>query len=322
MEGKNKKVAVTGANGFLGSFITECLINRGYDVTAVVRKTSDKRWIENLPVKFSYATLEDKESLEKSFKEVEMVVHNAGIVKSQNPFDFFKINTEGTKNVLNAAIKKGISKIVYISSQAAAGPSINKKEKKEEEPENPQSMYGKSKLEAEKILLSKRSKINVVILRPSAVYGPRDREFFSLVKLYYMGIKIYPGKKPFFTSLIYVKDVAQAVEKALSKRIESGKVYFVSDGVVYNLSYIYTLLEEFTAKKALRISLPLPFIPFLASIFFKDSVMTKDKVKDLKFRYWIVSNERARKELEFVPLYTLRKGLKETIRWYKRKGWL
>lgn len=322
MEKKDKKIAITGANGFLGSHITELLVEEGYNVKAVIRKSSNLQWIKHLPVNFGYADVTEKESLEKNFEKIDVVIHNAGLVKTKHPEEYFRINTQGTENVVKACVAKKVKKLIYISSQAASGPSSPNRERKEEDPAQPKSLYGKSKLEAEKVLLKYRNKIDIVILRPSAIYGPRDTEMLALFKTYVKGFKIYPGKGKLYLSLVYVKDVANMVKLVIENKVSSGEIFFISDGVVYNLDYIYKVMEEITLKKAVPLTIPLFALPLLTSLFFANSAMTYDKIQDLKYRYWIVSIEKAQKILKFQPQYTLKKGLRETIKWYERKGWI
>lgn len=315
------KVLLTGCSGFLGSHIAEELVKNNYEVYGLIRKTSKLEWIKKLPLKLVYGDLEDKNSLFEATQGKEAVIHSAGFIRGKDYTKFYEVNVEGTRNILEASLKNGVKKFIYISSQAAAGPSLGKKEKTEEEEAQPVSEYGKSKLQAEKEVLKAKDKIDVVVLRMASIYGPRDRETLLLFSYFMKGVKIYFGSGEMYFSLIYVKDAAKAVRKTLEKQVKSGSIYFVSDGIPYNLSYFYDVLSNVTGKKAITLRIPIFLLRFLSD-FFKNSSFSPDKVKDIEMKYWLVSSDKVVKELEYQAEYTLKKGLWETINWYKKMGWL
>ena len=147
-------VLVTGGNGFVGSHTVEQLVNRGHKVTCLVRKTSDLKWLKDISVDFVYGDILDPDSIEKSVRSAEAIVHIAGLVRALKKETYFKANQTGTKNLVDAVLRSNpkLKKFVYISSQAAMGPSVNKLPKQISEPETPISDYGASKLAGEKEL--------------------------------------------------------------------------------------------------------------------------------------------------------------------------
>jgi len=146
------KVFLTGGSGFLGSFVAEQLTGEGHTVRALVRPRSDKRALEKLPrVEFAPGAIEDPASLGPALDGVDAVVHVAGIVKARKPADFFAVNTQGTRNLLDAAVARGgLRRFVYVSSLAAVGPSADGTPVPDDAEPRPVTHYGRSKLEAER----------------------------------------------------------------------------------------------------------------------------------------------------------------------------
>ncbi|MCJ7578895.1 MAG: NAD(P)-dependent oxidoreductase, partial [candidate division Zixibacteria bacterium] len=221
---KNKqkpKALVTGANGFVGSHLVEKLLSIGYQVTCLVRKTSNLRWLSGLKVEYVYADISERESLSREagsfgknvLKDVDFIFHVAGLTKAKTEEEYSKANYEGTKNLLEACVKDNpqIKRFVYISSQAAVGPGKDDRPLDETAPCNPITDYGKSKLEGEKIVLEYSSKLPVTVIRPPAVYGPRDSDILSFFKVANKGFKTLFGKGESYLSLCYIEDLVDGI---------------------------------------------------------------------------------------------------------------
>ena len=174
------KTLVTGATGFIGSHLVEELLKGGHRVTCLVRKTSNLQWINGLNVRLIYGDCTIKESLLNAVADFDYIFHLAGLTKAANERDFFSANALGTENLVSAVIEKNpdTKRFVYLSSLAAAGPSCDGTPAKEAGEPKPVSAYGRSKLEGERIVMRHKNTIPVTVIRPPAVYGPRDKDFY------------------------------------------------------------------------------------------------------------------------------------------------
>ncbi len=256
------EVLVTGANGFVGSHICEALIKAGFSVRALVRKTSDLTNIKDLPLKLIYGDLNDAPSLLAAVTGVRVIINNAGLVKAINPDDFQRVNCGGTENILSA-IKQcnpGISKLIHISSTAASGPSPDNYPINEEHPPGPLTAYGRSKLAGEMAVLAQKDSIPSVVLRPCAVYGPRDQEMYSFFKAIKLGVKPHFGSGENYINFTYVKDLADAVVKAISSKVPSGSIYFVAEKRSYSYSEASDIIAQILKKKTFNLRVPGPVL--------------------------------------------------------------
>ncbi len=324
------KAVVTGASGFVGAFLCEELLAHDHTVTACVRTTSNLRWLEGLEVSIAYADLLDADSLRNAFDRADAVYHVAGLVRADRRRDFMKVNCEGTRNVAEAAFKAcGSGRIVFVSSQAAAGPSPGPEGIDEGAEAQPVSAYGESKLEAEK-LLEGLEDLEVVIVRPSVVYGPRDSEtlsFFQIVAK--LGVRPFLHGGVTVLSMIEVHDLVRGIRLAGEAPQAAGKTYFLSAPKPYRLDEV---LEEIArAFKKRTFALPVPRIKLSAaaelSQFFSQfssgpARLSHLKLAELAQRYWVVRTERAQRELGFRADTPLSEGIKAAARWYVQNGWL
>lgn len=317
-----KKVLVTGASGFLGSHISEAAHEAGYDVHALIRKTSSYRWLKHDWLNIHVSELDDRKTLFSILKDVDAVIHNAGTLWGA----YHKVNTEGTRVVAEESVKVGIKSFVYISSLAAGGSSKGPYAKDGGEPDNPISSYGHSKKAAEQLLYNLRGKLHVVILRYPMIYGPRDTQGLRLFKTFKIFINPSVGLRRRYISAVYVKDAALAAVRALFAPVGSGSCYNISDGADYTFNKLYKVVGKIWGRKALRIPVPFDLIMFgawLVNDFLKGkTAFNPDQMGMFRERYWLVSPERAISELGWEPQVDIYQGVKETVRWYKEKGWL
>src|SRR5438105_10238363 len=170
------RVLLTGGSGFLGSFVAEQLAAEGHVVRALVRPRSERKVLDKLPrVELAPGAIEDRASLGAAVDGVDAVVHVAGIVKARRPAEFFEVNTQGTRNLLEAAMRRPVPRFVYVSSLAAVGPSADGTPVPDDVEPRPVTHYGRSKLEAERAVLAAKDRLHVTVVRPPLIYGPRDR---------------------------------------------------------------------------------------------------------------------------------------------------
>ena len=330
------KILITGASGFIGSFIVEEALKRGFETWAAMRKSSSKAYLQDERIKFIELNLNSKAQLVEQLKgkDFDYVVHAAGVTKCLNKADFHRINTEGTKNLVEALleVKMPLKRFVFISSLSVFG-AIKEKMPYDEIHENdtpqPNTAYGKSKLEAELYLDTVGSRIPYIILRPTGVYGPKEKDYFIMAKSIKQHSDFAVGYQRQDITFVYVTDVVQAVFLALEKG-ENGRKYFLSDGEVYQSTTFSDLIhEELGRPWWIRITAPVWvlrivtfFGEYVGRMTGKVTALNNDKYNILKQRNWRCDIEPARKELGYDPKVQLAEGVKTTIKWYKDNKWL
>lgn len=330
------KILVTGASGFIGSFIVEEALRRGMDTWAAVRGSSKRDFLQDGRIHFIELNLSSQSQLEEQLHghQFDYVVHAAGVTKCLNDSDFFKINTEGTKNLVNAllSLQMPVRRFVYVSSLSIFGAIRETqpyKEILESDTPMPNTNYGHSKLQAELWLDSLRASFPYVILRPTGVYGPRERDYFMVAKSIRQHTDFAVGFRQQDITFVYVLDVVQAVFLACEKG-QTGRKYFLSDGQVYQSATFSNLIrKELGNPWWIRVTAPiwlLRVITFfgdkIGHITGKISALNNDKFHILKQRNWRCDIEPARRELGYEPQYTLTEGVPLTIKWYRENGWL
>lgn len=330
------KILVTGASGFIGSFIVEEALRRGMDTWAAVRGSSKCDFLQDGRIHFIELNLSSQSQLEEQLHghQFDYVVHAAGVTKCLNDSDFFKINTEGTKNLVNAilSLQMPVKRFVYVSSLSIFGAIRETqpyKEILESDTPMPNTNYGRSKLQAELWLDSLRASFPYVILRPTGVYGPRERDYFMMAKSIRQHTDFAVGFRQQDITFVYVLDVVQAVFLACEKG-QTGRKYFLSDGQVYQSATFSNLIrKELGNPWWIRVTAPiwlLRVITFfgdkIGHITGKISALNNDKFHILKQRNWRCDIGPARRELGYEPQYTLTEGVPLTIKWYKENGWL
>ena len=326
------KVLVTGASGFLGSHVAEQLVHQGHDVRAMVRKTSDTKFLRTLSkVTLCDGAVEDRDACFAACKGVEAIIHTAGLVKARATAEFHLTNVVGTQNMLDAALAESsaIKRFVLVSSLAARAPSPDGRPLPHDAEPRPVTAYGRSKLEAERIALRAKDNLHVTVVRPTGIYGPRDREMMQLFQYAAMRVLPFIGEPQGKLTLIHGEDCARAIVLCLKADIPSGKAYDLDDGAVYTRAELAEGLEEAMQKKA-WLSFPIPnpvvyTVGFLSETYGrianKAVMLKREKVSEL-LQQWVGDSQPARKDLGFEPLLLWREGAKATARWYKENGWL
>jgi len=337
----NMKILVTGASGFIGSYIVEEALRRGFDTWAAMRRSSSKQFLKDERINFIELNLDDQQQLEQQLKDhtFDYVVHAAGVTKCLDHRDFFRINTEGTKHLVGAllALKMPIRRFVYISSLSVFGAIREQQpytEILETDTPQPNTDYGRSKLEAERWLdslnaNSEHTPFPYVILRPTGVYGPRERDYFLMAQSIKNHSDFAVGYKRQDITFVYVQDVVQAVFLACEKG-QTGRKYFLSDGQVYQSTTFSDLIRrELGSPWWIRITAPvwvLRVVTFFGEhwgrLTGKISALNNDKYNILRQRNWRCDITPAVRELGYKPEYQLERGVGLAIKWYKENGWL
>jgi len=338
------KILVTGASGFIGSFIVEEALRRGFETWAAVRKSSSRAFLQDSRIHFIELNLASEEQLKEQLKgcAFDYVVHAAGVTKCLNRDDFFRINTDGTRHLVGAllALKMPLKRFVYISSLSIMGAIREQQpyqEIREEDEARPNTAYGKSKLEAERWLKLQNEKLEMrneklfpyVILRPTGVYGPRERDYFMMAKSIKAHTDFAVGFRQQDITFVYVTDVVQAVFLALEKG-KTGRKYFLSDGEVYQSSTFSNLIRrELGNPWWIRITAPLWLLRIvtfcgecIGRLTGKVTALNNDKYHIMRQRNWRCDISPAREELGYEPQVKLEEGVKRSIQWYKENKWL
>ncbi len=337
------KILITGASGFIGSFIVEEALRRGFETWAAVRGSSSRQFLTDERIHFIELNLSSEEQLCEQLKDhqFDYVVHAAGVTKCLNKADFHRINTEGTQNLVRAiiALKMPLRRFVYISSLSIMGAIREQQpytEILESDEARPNTAYGRSKLEAEQWLASLLSRTGgvgggfpYVILRPTGVYGPRERDYFMMAKSIQSHTDFAVGYKQQDITFVYVTDVVQAVFLAMEKG-QTGRKYFLSDGEVYQSSTFSNLIrKELGNPWWIRITAPIwvlrvvTFVgEYVGRLTGKVTALNNDKYNIMRQRNWRCDIEPARQELGYEPQVKLEEGVRRSIKWYKDNGWL
>ena len=340
----NPKILITGASGFIGSFIVEEALKQGFETWAAIRKSSSKAFLKDERIHFIELNLSSEEQLHEQLKghQFDYVVHAAGVTKCLHPEDFFRINTEGTKNLVRALLdlQMPLKRFVYISSLSIMGAIREEqpyREISERDKAQPNTAYGKSKLEAEQWLDATNRQLTekgqapfpYVILRPTGVYGPRERDYFMMFKSIQAHTDFAVGYQQQDITFVYVTDVVQAVFLALEKG-ETGRRYFLSDGEVYQSSTFSNLIrKELGNPWWIRITAPLWLLRIITfcgdrigHMTGKITALNNDKYHIMKQRNWRCDIGPARQELGFEPQVQLEEGVRRSVAWYKKNKWL
>jgi dihydroflavonol-4-reductase len=322
---------ITGASGFIGSHIVESLVNKGHTVRCLLRKTSSTTWLRDLPIEIAYGDLFDADALKRAVRGVDFVYHSAGLTKAKTEQEYYKANTEGTRNLLNAVVQEvpNLKRFVFLSSQTAAGPSPTKVPITEAATPHPITTYGKSKLAAEQECLKAATTIACTIVRPPAVYGPRDKDIFEFFNTMSKGLQPMVGFHEKFISLVHVKDLARGIIMAGESPNSVGGTYFISSNGIYGWREIGDVTRRVLGKKALRLRIPeagvygiSAFAEFFSLFSSKPALINFEKARDMVQDYWTCDSSKAGRDFGYKQEISLEAGIGEAIAWYRDQGWL
>ena len=328
---KDYTAVVTGANGFVGSHLVDLLLEKGFKVRCIVRKSSNLRWLKDKDVEIIDSGLRDKDGLRKAFNGAQYIFHVAGVVKSKKPQGYFDANVENTRVLLDTALefKDKIKRFVIVSSQTATGPSLDGNPVTEKTECKPITTYGRSKLAQEKLAMSYMSQIPITICRAPAVYGERDTEILIYFQTFVKGLTTSIGFDKKLVSLIHVRDLVEGIVQASLSQNAEGQIYFISSEKFYSWEEVGELTSKILNKKPIRIKVPHFMVYLIAAIaqffaLFKKTATTLniEKARDITQHAWICSTEKAKTELGFKENISLEEGIKQTTDWYKEMKWI
>ncbi|MDR1555490.1 MAG: NAD(P)-dependent oxidoreductase [Tannerellaceae bacterium] len=335
-----KKILITGAGGFIGGFLVGEALARGYETWAGVRASSSRARLQDPRIRLIDLKYDDKEALTRQLSQWaarhgawDYVVHNAGLTKTLNRKDFFRVNAGYTHTLTEALAAAGCKprKFLLMSSLSSYGKGNEQTFEpiRTDDPQLPDSDYGKSKLEAE-CIVRHQTHFPYLILRPTGVYGPGEKDYFMEIKSIQSGFDFTAGCYPQHISFIYVKDLARAALMAIENEAIVNTHYFVSDGRAYTDTAFARLIQDILGKKhLLRVRIPMGLVGiaclcsgWAGRLAGKSMTLNRDKYFILKGRNWVCDAAPLWNDLNTAPDYDLRRGLEEAIAWYREAGWL
>ncbi|NDV69130.1 NAD(P)-dependent oxidoreductase [Dysgonomonas sp. 25] len=336
---KAKSILITGASGFIGSFLTEKALAKGYDTWAGIRKSSSREFLQDEQIRFIDLCFADKEKLTeqlsvfaKEHGKFDYIIHNAGVTKCLDQQDFERINYGNTVNFVEALREADCipEKFIFMSSLSVMGKGDEKSYTPfaTTDTPHPDTAYGKSKWQAEEYIRSQEN-VPYLIFRPTGVYGPREKDYLLMLKTIQSGLNAGAGFRAQHLTFIYVKDLADIIFDAIESPIKD-KTYFVADGDVHTDSEYTQIAKEVLGKKrTINIKIPLWLLKgvsvaaeLLAKATGKPSTLNRDKYKIMSQRNWECDIAPLKEDFNFSPRYNLRKGLEESVKWYRKKRWI
>jgi nucleoside-diphosphate-sugar epimerase len=322
---------ITGGTGFIGSTLAEAVLAAGGEVHCLVRSPHALKWLRGLPVRLEHGDLFSEKALAPALSAATHVFHLAGLTKALTSAEYFHANGVATHALLKTCTQyaKRVERFVYVSSIAAAGPSLNGQPVREEETPHPISVYGRSKLAGETACAEFMPRLPVTIVRPPVVYGPRDRDVYEYFKQVKWGLRLRPGFAPRYTSLIHVHDLVRGLALAAQHPQAVGEKFFLTNAEFYEWSQLGAAIAGAMQRKTVSLPIPLGITPAVAAvgevvakITRKPALLNFDKVREMRATHWICSAEKARERLGFTTALSLEEGLRQTADWYREKGWL
>ena len=317
-------ILITGASGFIGGFLVEEAVKKGWQTWAGIRKNSSKEYLQDPSIRFIDLDYANSTHLKEQIREHvdqfgrwDYIIHNAGVTKCLRPEDFQKVNAEYTRRLIEALQETGNTpgKFLLMSSYSAHHPTVK-------------TIYGESKHEAE-VYLQNTADFPYMILYPTGVYGPREKDYFLLMKTLQKGLDVEVGSGRQLLTFIYVKDLIKAAYLALESPVIN-RSYFVSDGKEYwDNEYREIVKKALSLKKGVTLKIPdfvLKAVCVVSDEFSKltkkPSTFNRDKYKILKERDWTSDISPIQKDLNFSADYDLEGGINESVEWYRINGWL
>lgn len=326
-------VLITGATGFVGSHVVDVLLERGHDVFYIARSTSNMRWLEGKKVTRVDGSLFDVHSLKDAVTGMDALIHVAGLTAAKNEAEFRKGNLDATQNLIDAvrAYNPGIKSFVHTSSLTVCGPapSLERPTTEDQTDLRPLTAYGRTKKLAEDAVRQAMD-IPWTIVRPPAVYGPRDSAILSFFQAVHKGLATLIGFGDSRVSLVHARDLARGIVMAMEQPIAVHQTYFITSDQFYSWPQIVDVTKTAMGKSfVLPVRLPHRLVlgiagtvGFFGKLSGKPPVLDYEKGLDLIQPYWICSSEKARRDLGYRQEVSLEDGIRETVQWYKEHKWL
>lgn len=340
----SERVLITGASGFIGYHLVKGALAKGFEVHAAVRRSSSIDDLKQLGIEaeanktgkllFVYPDFTSPETLLPLMTNgaYDFVIHGAGLTRAKTTEEYNEVNAHYTVRLAEAVLQSGfpLKRFVFMSSLAAVGAQqYNAPQPINEDKEfQPLTSYGKSKMLAERYLADIKE-LPLTTIRPTAVYGPREKDILILFETLNKGLDLYIGREPQWLSFVFVEDLVAATLAAFSETCKLHTAYNISDGKKYDRYKLADLFKKYSKKSPLRLHLPLGIIKITAtvleacSVFSKNApVLNPEKISELTAENWYCSIDKAKNNLQYEPQFGLEAGLQLTLNWYKEHKWL
>jgi nucleoside-diphosphate-sugar epimerase len=321
------RTLVTGATGFVGSHLVEALRRRGDEVTALARSPAKAAALTPLGVRVVAGDLHDRAALRRALEGQEIVYHVAGVVAARSEADFLAANRDGTRNVFEAAAAAGAPRVVFVSSMAAAGPTIRGRPLRGDELPRPVTAYGRSKLAAEQVVTA--SPVPWSIVRPPMVYGPRDQEVLKVFRLARLGIAPVLGDGTQELSAVHGGDLADALIAVATSPAAERRTYYACHPEVFTGAEMARAVGQAMGKSPAVIRVPatigrgvLMLTEAAARLAGQTTILTADKANEFFQPAWTGDPGPLTRDTGWQAAHDLRTGLRETYEWYRTAGWL
>jgi len=324
-------VAVTGASGFVGSHLVDRLLAGGARVRCLVRASSRLRWHDPARVDVARVDFEDEGSLSAAVDGCATLFHVAGATRAGSADAYLHANEDITRRLVRACRRSGAAgeRFVLVSSLAAAGPSAPGRPRTEDDPPAPVSPYGRSKLAAEAALCEEDA-LSWTVVRPPAVYGPRDEDFLKLIRMARAGWVVRVGGPPQPISVIHVLDLVEAIVRAARESAAAGRVYFAAHARVTDFDEIARIAARSLGRERVRwVAVPRALVGTVGrltgvanALAGRANPLPADRLRDVLAPAWCCSPSRIEAEVGWTARVDLEEGLADTVAWYRAEGWL
>jgi len=324
------KAFITGGTGFIGSHLVDTLLTQpDSEIHCLIR--GDQKWLQGKNVHFHTLSPYDGDTLREAMKDAQVVYHCAGVVKAPNPEAFHSGNVAFTDSLLRAAIQLKVPKVVILSSLAAAGPSRGTP-LSEDAPMQPLSQYGRSKMQMETKIHERCATYqgtSVSIVRPPAVYGPREQDILTIFKMAAKGLcPIIGDSNKAGISMVHVNDLIEGMLLVAAEHNEQVKTYYLSGEPPISWEEFRLACSKALGRRVRALKVNPSLVTDLAymvergaGLFGIYPVFNREKAKEL-VEEWTCSTAKAQKELGFKPKISLESGVASTLAWYKRHHWI
>lgn len=326
MPAEGKTVLVTGGTGFVGSHVVDELLDAGYSVRCTVRATSNLRWLEGKGVERVEADLRGGDFVE-AIAGIDAVIHCAGLTRGSREA-LFAANHLGTQALLVACAQaeKRI-RFVFCSSQAAAGPGTLERPRQIGDVPAPTSDYGRSKLAGEQEVLARGEILEVTVMRPVAVYGPRDEDTLPYFKMASNGVIVVPGLRSRLVQLVHGRDVAKALLLGIERAEAVGKTFFVGHPEILDWNRLTDAISRSVGRHALKLRIPSGVVRVAAGISQllgsgRSGQLDRRRARDMSERAWTCQVDQTQTALGWQPTFDAVSGFRDTAEWYRSEGWL
>jgi nucleoside-diphosphate-sugar epimerase len=333
---RGERVLVTGASGFIGSHLAAHLAKRGDRVRCLVRRSSSLRYLRDLDAELAYGDLTGKDDLAPALDGVDVVYAVAGVTRPRRPADCQRGNRDATERLVHACLtaqQRGLCRLrrlVLVSSLAAAGPSPDGVPLTEDAPVRPISVYGRAKLQAEQIVWRAGPGLPATVVRPPIVYGPRDTDFYLIIQSARRGWLAQIGApRGSCYSLIHVDDLVRVLVLVGDREEAAGQTYYLTGAPACSWGDLLELLSNLLGRRVRTLRLP-SFVGWCAGaaselaagLSRRTFILSRDKVREALQGRWVCDAAKAARELGYRAAIPLAEGLRDTIHWYRRQGWL